>query len=59
VTETATVSLTEAAARLGISRAYAYRLAREGRFPVSVLEIGRKKRVSRAQLERFLLSEAS
>jgi excisionase family DNA binding protein len=49
-----TLSLTEAAEMLGVHRDTAYALAKEGRFPVPVLTVGRSKRVSRRQLEHFI-----
>jgi len=39
---------------LGIGRSLAYRLAREGRFPVPVLALGRRRVVPKAALERLL-----
>jgi len=39
---------------LGIGRSLSYRLAREGRFPVPVLQLGRRRVVSRAALENLL-----
>jgi len=44
----ATVDLQTAARAFGIGRDQAYRLAREGTFPVPVLRLGRYLRVSRA-----------
>lgn len=49
-----TCTLTEAADRLGIGRSTAYELAARDEFPIPVLTIGRSKRVSRRQLERFI-----
>ena len=52
-----TLSLPEAAARLGISKAHAYRLAkRDGRLceGIVVVRFGSVLRVSRAQVERVL-----
>lgn len=49
-----TVSLTEAAALLGIPRSSAYELARADRFPVKVIRAGRTVRVPTAPLERLL-----
>lgn len=48
-----TMSVAEAADALGISRAYAYRLIREDRFPVPVLKIGTLHKLSRAQVEAY------
>lgn len=46
----ATVSVTEAAAALGISRAHAYELVRLGELPVKVIIVGRTKRVTTASI---------
>jgi excisionase family DNA binding protein len=55
--EPATMSVDEAAARLGIGRSLAYELARTGELP-GVLRLGRKRFVvSRSQLERTLDGE--
>jgi excisionase family DNA binding protein len=43
----ATLTVEEAAARLGISRTLAYELARAGRLPVPVLRLGRRVVISR------------
>jgi hypothetical protein len=43
-----TVDITTAGRAFGIGRDQAYRLAREGAFPVPVLRLGRYLRVSRA-----------
>ena len=53
----ATMTLTEAAAVLGIGRTLAYDLALRGEFPVRVLQLGRKRLVVRAQLEAFLAGD--
>jgi excisionase family DNA binding protein len=52
-----TMTVEEAAARLGISRTLAYELAREGRLPVPVIRLGRRVVVSRLALERVLGAE--
>ena len=52
-----TLTVEEAAARLGISRTLAYELARTGRLPVPVLRLGRRVLVSRLALERVLAAE--
>ena len=52
--ENATISIESACARLGIGRSLGYQLAREGRFPVRILRIGRLYRVVRADLDRVL-----
>lgn len=53
-----TVSIEQAATSLGIGRTLAYALAKQGRFPVRVLRLGRLYRVPRAELLR-LLGEAA
>lgn len=55
--ERQTLTLTEAATVLGISRASAYKLARTGEFPVRVLRIAGLLKVSRHELERYLRVE--
>ncbi len=54
-----TITVTEAAALIGIGRATAYDLVRTGEFPVPVLRIGRRYRVPKAWLEAFLSGEGS
>ncbi|MFE5566614.1 helix-turn-helix transcriptional regulator [Amycolatopsis japonica] len=49
-----TTDLMTAARVLGIGRTTAYRLAREGTFPVPVKRVGRNYRVVVARLEEFL-----
>ena len=49
-----TISLPEAANRLGISRGTAYTLYREGKFPAPVLRIGRLLRVPERPFRRLL-----
>ncbi len=49
-----TMTVEEAAVRLGISRTLAYELARAGRLPMPVLRLGRRMVVSRLALERVL-----
>lgn len=48
------VDLVTAARAFGIGRSQAYELARQGTFPVQVLRVGRKLRVTRADLLRSL-----
>lgn len=55
MTTCATVSLAEAATVLGIHRSTAYELYRRGEFPVAVLRIETRLRVTKLQLERYLL----
>ena len=52
----ATMSLADAAIVLGIHRSTASELYRRGEFPVPVLEIGHRRRVTKIHLERFLLA---
>lgn len=52
-----TMTVEEAAARLGISRTLAYELARTGRLPAPVFRLGRRIVVSRLALERVLAAE--
>ncbi|CAN5344111.1 hypothetical protein BH09PAT4_BH09PAT4_09390 [soil metagenome] len=49
-----TNTLDEAAYRLGISRGLAYRLAKDGEFPVRVIRLGHRYVVSRHELDAFL-----
>jgi hypothetical protein len=49
-----TVSMALACQALGISHNYGCQLAREGRFPVPVLPLGRRLRVPTAALRRLL-----
>lgn len=53
-----TMSIEEAALRLGIGRAAAYQAAREDRLPVPVIRIGRRLLVSRAAVEALLAAPA-
>jgi excisionase family DNA binding protein len=52
----ATLSLAEAAMVLGVHRSTAWDLYKRGEFPVPVLQIGHRLRVTKLQLERYLLS---
>lgn len=52
--ESLTISVPEAGAMLGICRGTAFRLAREGCFPVPVLRVGYQQRVPRAPLMYLL-----
>jgi predicted site-specific integrase-resolvase len=49
-----TVSVTVAAKALGIGRAKAHRLIREGVFPVAVIRVGSRVRVPTVPLRRLL-----
>lgn len=53
------LSVSETAARLGISRGLCYQLAKEGRLPVRVLHLGRRMVVPRRALEEVLSGTAS
>jgi predicted DNA-binding transcriptional regulator AlpA len=52
----ATLSLANAALVLGIHRSTASELYRRGEFPVPVLQIGHRCRVTKIHLEKFLLA---
>ena len=52
----ATMSLADAALVLGIHRSTASELYRRGEFPVPVLQIGHRCRVTKIHLERYLLT---
>jgi len=58
LTVCATISLTQAAQTLGIHRSTAWDLHKKGGFPVPVLRIGSRLRVTKASLEAFLLTGA-
>ncbi len=49
-----TLTLTEAAAILGIPIRTAYRLVQQGDFPVPTLRVGGRTKVSRAQMDAYL-----
>jgi excisionase family DNA binding protein len=53
----ATLTIEEAAERLGVSRKHAYELAAADRLPVAVIRLGRRLVVGRAALERVLAGE--
>ncbi len=48
------VGIGEAAAALGIGRTTTYQMVREDRFPIRVLRIGGRLRVSREELQKFI-----
>ena len=52
--ERAVLTMTEAAQVLGIDRSTAYELHKRGEFPVRVLTIGRRLKVPRVALDRYL-----
>jgi Helix-turn-helix domain len=54
LTECATLSLVDAAKVLGIHRSTAWDLHKRGKFPIPILEVGHRLRVSRVHLEHFL-----
>ena len=53
----ATLSLAEAAKVLGVHRSTAWELYKRGEFPVPVLQIGNRLRVTKHHLSRFLLAD--
>ncbi|WCO65289.1 helix-turn-helix domain-containing protein [Iamia majanohamensis] len=58
-TECATVSLAQAAKVLGIHRSTAWELYQRDEFPLPVLKIGHKLRVTKTHLARFLLGDSA
>jgi excisionase family DNA binding protein len=57
-TEARTITVEEAAARLGISRTHAYALARQGAIAgVPVIRLGKRMLVLREPLDRLLSGE--
>ncbi|MBK7324448.1 MAG: helix-turn-helix domain-containing protein [Candidatus Microthrix sp.] len=53
----ATLSLTEAAKVLGVHRSTAWELYKRDEFPVPVLQIGNRLRVTKHHLSRLLLAD--
>jgi excisionase family DNA binding protein len=51
------VAFITAAAQLGMGKTAAYAALREGTFPLRVLKIGCRYRVSRSELEAFLAGD--
>jgi excisionase family DNA binding protein len=51
------LGIPEAAAILGIGESTAYRLLKEGTFPVETVLVGRRRKVPRRALEEFLSIE--
>ncbi|KPI15711.1 hypothetical protein OK074_2156 [Actinobacteria bacterium OK074] len=49
-----TVDVETAGRAFGVGRTVAYRMVRDGEFPVPVLRVGNKYRVSSAELRRVL-----
>lgn len=58
-TQSETVTLKEAAARIGVSPSTAYTLAKMDKFPVRTVRVGHKILVPIADLDRFLGKEDS
>lgn len=54
MTDSLTISIAEAARILGISERTAYRLVHESRFPVRVITVGSRAKVSRRQLTEYI-----
>ena len=52
------ISIEEAALRLNISKATAYRAIKTGNFPLPVIQLGGRVKVSLAALERLVSGEA-
>jgi excisionase family DNA binding protein len=52
-----TLTIEEAAVRLGIDRGTAYRLARQDKLPTPVIRLGKRMVVGRAGLDRVLAGE--
>lgn len=48
------IGIPEAAARLGMHPITAYRAIKDGKFPVNVVEVNGRKRVSMRQLAEFM-----
>ncbi|WP_409480557.1 helix-turn-helix domain-containing protein [Micrococcus luteus] len=57
--EPATLSVPEAGRLLGIGKSLAYDLARRDEFPVRILRLGQRMRVSRVELDRYLAGEVA
>lgn len=52
------IPVTEAAERMGVSKATAYRMLKDGDFPVRVVKIGGRQKVSRKAVDAWLASLA-
>ena len=52
-----TLTIDEVAAKLGIDRGTAYRLAKSDRLPVPVIRLGKRMVIGRAALDRVLSGE--
>lgn len=55
----ATLSIPDAGRVLGIGKSLAYDLARRDEFPVRILRLGQRMRVSRVELDRYLAGEVA
>jgi excisionase family DNA binding protein len=55
--EAETISIEEAARRLGIGRSLGFQLAREGKFPVPVIRAGRRILVPTRAIDKLLLAD--
>ncbi|MGW2307786.1 helix-turn-helix transcriptional regulator [Actinomadura luteofluorescens] len=53
------VDINTAARALGLSRTYAYQLAKQNQFPCKILRIGTRYRVPTAALQALLSSDSS
>jgi excisionase family DNA binding protein len=56
MSECQTLSLAEVAKVLGIHRSTAWELHKRGEFPIPVLKLGKRLRVTKLQLHRFLMA---
>lgn len=54
-----TVSVEQAAIMLGIGRGLAYETCRNGTFPVAVIRVGTRYRISRAAIEQLVGCQAT
>jgi len=57
-TDRGTLTIDEVAARLGIDRGTAYRLAKNDCLPVPVIRLGKRMVIGRAALDRVLAGES-
>jgi excisionase family DNA binding protein len=54
-----TYTINEARKILGIGEATAYRLIKAGEFPVPIIVVGHRKKVSKQQLDDFLAGQSA
>lgn len=54
-----TLTIDEAAERIGISKSLAYRLVQKDEFPVKTIRVGRRLFVLRSAIDRFLEAESA